>query len=82
MIDSVPLGDQVEALLELGRGSWCEQIRSIGSTPDSIMRMAVGQQYGPRWAPSTLSSLSSLMMVQSTETSSEDAVLDKGAELA
>ena len=37
--------------------------------PDSIIQIAVGQQCGPRWAPRTSSSLSSLMMLQSTLTS-------------
>ena len=45
------------------------QILSIGSAPDSIIRIAAGQQYGPRWAPSMFSSLSSPMIDQSTVTS-------------
>src|SRR6478672_13123580 len=67
--DSVPLATRSSPFWNSVSGSWCEQILSIGSTPDSSILIAGGQQYGPRWAPSTSSSLSSLMMLQSTETS-------------
>lgn len=52
------------------RPNWWVQISSIGRVPDSMILMAAGQQFGPRWAPSTSSSLSSEMIDQSTVTSS------------
>ena len=36
--------------------------RRSGASPDSTIRIAAGQQCGPRWAPRMSSSLSSLMM--------------------
>ena len=47
-------------------GNWWVQILSIGKETDSINRMAAGQQSGPRCVPKTFSSLSSLMIDQST----------------
>src|SRR5262249_25288045 len=67
--DSLPLATRSRPFWNSGSGNWCVQISSIGSTPDSIILIAAGQQYGPRCAPSTSSSLSSLMMLQSTDTS-------------
>jgi hypothetical protein len=65
----VPLDTRSRPFWNSASGSWWVQILSIGSTPDSIIRIAAGQQYGPRCAPRTFSSLSSLMIDQSTVTS-------------
>ena len=48
LIDSLPLATMSRPFWKSASGSWWVQIRSIGSRPDSIIRMAAGQQCGPR----------------------------------
>ena len=69
LTDSLPLATRSSPFWKSASGSWWVQIASIGRMPDSSIRTAAGQVCGPRWAPSTSSSLSSLMIDQSTLTS-------------
>src|SRR5690606_5833636 len=70
LIDLVPSPTRSSPCWKSASGSWWVQIFSIGSAPEAISRIAAGQVCGPRWAPRTFSSLSSLMIDQSTVTSS------------
>src|SRR5699024_3824828 len=69
LMDSVPLPTRSRPWWKSANGCWWVTLSSIGSAPVSRSVTAVGQQFGPRWAPSTSSSLSSLMIDQSTVTS-------------
>jgi hypothetical protein len=56
---------KIQSGLEVGKRKLVGADLSIGSRPDSINRMAAGQQCGPRCAPRTSSSFSLPMIVQS-----------------
>src|SRR3954449_9418073 len=44
LTDSAPLATRSRPFWNSDSGSWCVQILSIGSTPDSIILIAAGQQ--------------------------------------